>query len=186
MKCKFVSFLYQISAANVLLSSPSSSWTEVYVYKDPSLLTLKMLFVFPSLFWSPQVMTSAVGDNFLSSLPHVSSTSVGTGRCLSLCLLLVIVYWRFCLFVCPFWLGLKSGLKTLTLAASSFLVYFLSKIRTSESYPSAAFGVMLCGSSFMFKNIFCQNIFPFFPFIVLYFWIFNLMSYLVSEITPAR
>jgi hypothetical protein len=40
-------------------------------------------------------------------LPHVSSISVGTGRCLSLCLLLVRVYERFRLFVSPFCLGLQ-------------------------------------------------------------------------------
>ena len=56
-------------------------------------------------------MTPEVGDDFLLSLPHVSSISVGTGRCLSLRLLLVIVYERFCLFVSPFWLGLQVVLK---------------------------------------------------------------------------
>jgi hypothetical protein len=56
-------------------------------------------------------MTPLVGDDFLLSLPHVSSISIGTGRCLSLGLLLVIVYERFCLFVSPFWLGLQAVLE---------------------------------------------------------------------------
>ena len=73
-------------------------------------------------------MTPAVGDDFLLSLPHVSSISLGTGRCLSLGLLLVIVYERFCLFVSQSILvRTTSGLQTLTCAAYNFLARFYLK-----------------------------------------------------------
>ena len=52
----------------------------------------------------PLLLLAAIVD-------EMERISVGTGRWLSLCLLLVIVYEFFCLFVSPFWLGLPVVLK---------------------------------------------------------------------------
>ena len=60
-------------------------------------------------FRSDDTRKPAVGDDLRLSLPHVSSTSVGTGRYSRLCSLLVILYVRFCLFVSPSWEGLEGG-----------------------------------------------------------------------------
>ena len=102
------------------------------------------------------VLVSPDHDDFLLSLPHVSSISVGTGRCLSLC----YQYERFCLFVSPFWLGLQVVSKlSPVLLIISLHIFILFKIRTSERYLRSAFGVILRGTTFMFKIVFCQNVF---------------------------